>query len=235
MKINNIRLYNPLINFGAKNKKTKKRQNFSVENNQSQFTSSQTTQINQGNNIRFQRDSSGKKLFSKKTKKTIMSMDETLQNYAIQLVQIKNKKERIFKNESLLLKLLNKGQEACQCAILLTQAENERKQKLFTDEQSIVSIASSGKKAVELAISLAKKKDEQGNVLIYNEKIIDIIVHIDPKNQDSAVELISQKNAKNRPIFTNVNLIRRILKSKKENIDKTIRIANIKDETINPK
>ena len=230
MKINNIRLYNPLINFGAKNKKTKKRQNFSVENNQSQFTSSQTTQINQGNNIRFQRDSSGKKLFSKKTKKTIMSMDETLQNYAIQLVQIKNKKERIFKNESLLLKLLNKGQEACQCAILLTQAENERKQKLFTDEQSIVSIASSGKKAVELAISLAKKKDEQGNVLIYNEKIIDIIVHIDPKNQDSAVELISQKNAKNRPIFTNVNLIRRILKSKKENIDKTIRIANIKDE-----
>ena len=227
MKINNITFYNPLINFGARNKKTKKRQNSTAKNNQSQLLSTQT---NQGNNIRFQRDNNGAKLFSKKTKKTILSMDEALQNYAIQLVQIKNKKERIFKNEHLLLKLLKKGQEACQCAILLTQAENERKQRLFTDEQSIVSIASSGKKATELAISLAQKKDEQGNRLIYDERIIDIIVHIEQKNQVSAVELISLKNDKNQPIFTSIDFIRRILKSKKENIDKAIRIASIQDE-----
>ena len=46
MKINNVVFYNSLINFGAKSKKTKKRQNFSVKNNQSQSTTTQTNQEN---------------------------------------------------------------------------------------------------------------------------------------------------------------------------------------------
>ena len=46
MKINNVAFYNSLINFGAKNKKTKKRQNSTARNNQPQLVSAQVSQRN---------------------------------------------------------------------------------------------------------------------------------------------------------------------------------------------
>ena len=45
MIITNIKLYSS-VNFGARSNKTKKRQNFSVKNNQSQSTTTQTNQEN---------------------------------------------------------------------------------------------------------------------------------------------------------------------------------------------
>ncbi len=46
MKINNVVFYNSLINFGTKNKKTKKRQNSTARNNQPQLVSAQVSQRN---------------------------------------------------------------------------------------------------------------------------------------------------------------------------------------------
>ncbi len=242
MKINNITFYNPLINFGARNKKPKKTSSNNTRCCQKEVISKSTAQaiinsakINHNNNPKTIKDENGKLLFSKEAVKKLSTMDARARHCAIILAQIKNNGTRVFDNEKTLLFLAKAKKEVIDNAILLAQTQDENGQALFKNQNAILLIAQGKKDACDRAFYLKNLKDKNKKPLLDDEDIIANIALIEDKEAfDCAINLALLKDENGNKIFTKGDIISQIAQLKdNEIINNAIYLAQAKDKSGN--